>query len=538
MDKQTKENILQQGVPFSQCDLWKLQREFFEQQGINAWVNQVPFYITSNPYIANSYAQIILQFMQDCISNKRYNALEPFYILELATGSGTFSFYIIKQLLKLRQDMDMEHIPFVYVMTDFTINNIQYWQQHPMLQDYVAQGILDFAQYDMEVMQPIKLVQSGISLKRGAESPNPLIVIANYAFDTVSHDVFNIKNGELAEGLARVSTPDTGQQSPIDLNNINVEFSYRPANNNYYADSNLNEILLYYTRHYNDINLLLPIGSLRCIQNLQQLSQSNLLLLATDKGYSNHVADFNAQDPTIAWHGSVSLMVNFDAIGQYFKQCGGDFYYQTLQQEIVSCAFVLGQTFKTLKPTKHMLLTHFDQFGPGNLFNFYHHISATKHQCKLTTLLSYLNATLWDPQIFDELLPYILTLVEQSDETTVKDLLLILPKIAANFYYVPGGANTLLNIGILLQKLGKYSEALNYFQQILQDPKQHVIAYYNMGLCYFYQNDYGNALAMFQHAKQLQPKDIMLNGWLLKLESELKLQPIKEPSAATGEELI
>jgi len=56
-----KENttILEQDRPLSQSVLWNFQREFYKREGMEAWNWQVPFYVTSNPYIANSYASLI-----------------------------------------------------------------------------------------------------------------------------------------------------------------------------------------------------------------------------------------------------------------------------------------------------------------------------------------------------------------------------------------------------------------------------------------------------------------------------------------------
>lgn len=50
-----KENttILEQDRPLN------FQREFYKREGMEAWNWQVPFYVTSNPYIANSYASLI-----------------------------------------------------------------------------------------------------------------------------------------------------------------------------------------------------------------------------------------------------------------------------------------------------------------------------------------------------------------------------------------------------------------------------------------------------------------------------------------------
>jgi hypothetical protein len=43
--------IIEQDQRLSHSMLWELQREFFARQGT------VPHYITSNPFIANAYAQ-------------------------------------------------------------------------------------------------------------------------------------------------------------------------------------------------------------------------------------------------------------------------------------------------------------------------------------------------------------------------------------------------------------------------------------------------------------------------------------------------
>ncbi len=55
--------IFEDGKPFSECALWDMQRDFFVREGVNAWDHQVPFYITSNPSIANSTAQMLLRFL-------------------------------------------------------------------------------------------------------------------------------------------------------------------------------------------------------------------------------------------------------------------------------------------------------------------------------------------------------------------------------------------------------------------------------------------------------------------------------------------
>src|ERR1700740_2950565 len=60
--------VLEKDVPLSSSLIWRLQREFYAQRGLKAWTeDQVPSYITNNPFIAEIYAEIVGGFLSDCI---------------------------------------------------------------------------------------------------------------------------------------------------------------------------------------------------------------------------------------------------------------------------------------------------------------------------------------------------------------------------------------------------------------------------------------------------------------------------------------
>jgi hypothetical protein len=67
-----------------------------------------------------------------------------------------------------------------YVMSDFSERTLAYWQQHPFLQPYIEQGVLDFALVDLSQPQDIVLRLSGEVL-----AGQPLVVLANYVFDSI-----------------------------------------------------------------------------------------------------------------------------------------------------------------------------------------------------------------------------------------------------------------------------------------------------------------------------------------------------------------
>ncbi len=62
--------ILEEGVKLSDSLIWHLQNVSYAEAGPEAWTKGVPFYITSNPYIARAYAQVFLGFLRDCLSMK------------------------------------------------------------------------------------------------------------------------------------------------------------------------------------------------------------------------------------------------------------------------------------------------------------------------------------------------------------------------------------------------------------------------------------------------------------------------------------
>lgn len=114
---------------------------------------------------------------------------------------------------------------FKYVVTDFSHANFGFWMNHPRLQELFALGVLDFAVFDAEAAPGfvggehaggqdgfggqaeegdndvvtsrgrlwgsgcLRLELSGEELRPG-DLENPIIVVANYVFDSLKQDAF------------------------------------------------------------------------------------------------------------------------------------------------------------------------------------------------------------------------------------------------------------------------------------------------------------------------------------------------------------
>jgi hypothetical protein len=124
-------------TPCSKSHLWKLMMSFYERKGPESWSQGiVPHFITCNAFIGRQYAKVLHGFIKDCMrpnSKIGLDVNEPLYIIELGTGSGKFSFYMLKALEEMQAVCDFPMNKIVYVMTDFTETNFDYWSAHPSL---------------------------------------------------------------------------------------------------------------------------------------------------------------------------------------------------------------------------------------------------------------------------------------------------------------------------------------------------------------------------------------------------------------------
>lgn len=91
----------------------------------------------------------------------------------------------------MKATMDFPVNKIVYVLTDFTDANVNYWAEHPQLKQYFDSGQMDCAIFDAVNDSDIKLAKSGKVLSPGSVK-NPLCVVANYLFDTLCHDIFQV----------------------------------------------------------------------------------------------------------------------------------------------------------------------------------------------------------------------------------------------------------------------------------------------------------------------------------------------------------
>ncbi|WP_413167780.1 tetratricopeptide repeat protein [Capilliphycus salinus ALCB114379] len=498
---------LEQNQPLSQTLLWQLQRNFFAQQGINAWNhNTVPHYITSNPYIANAYAKVVLGYLRDW--QLILDPTHPIYILELGGGSGRFAYHFLKKFWSFFPQTSLNPLPVKYILSDFSPSNLHYWHHHPFLQPYFQQSKLDIAQFDAQNSQTLHLQhanQTHTTLK------NPLIVLANYFFDCLPQDAFTLKQNQLHASLVSLTLPphltSPKLEDPDLVRHLQITYSDRPITPNYYDNPAYNQLLHYYQQHLNNTTVLLPIIGLKCLDNLRRLSQDRLLLISGDKGYSKLEDWRDRPKPYMAFHGNCfSLMVNYHAIGQYVINQGGQTLHTPHRHTSLNIsAFLFGHPPTNYAETRHAYQEAIVNNSPDDFFNLKKAIEYHCDRLSLQQIIAYLRLSGWDTKIFLGCLSPLTQQIESASNSQRQELIQVIQNIWDTYYPIGEPQDLAFQLGELLIKLQDYHTASWYFQQSLKLYGLQPNTLYNLGLCYHHLNKPDASLYCLHQVQALDP---------------------------------
>ncbi len=524
--------LIESSKRLSDSMLWNLQRQYYDQRGLSAWASgAVPSYVTSNPYIANAYAQVVMAFLRDAAAAPpSHNGAcllkrdKPIYIVELAAGHGRFSFLFLKKLLSLLAQSSLRDLNIRYVMTDFTESNLRSWQAQPLFKPFIESGVLDFGLFDIEKDTTIKLWYGGQPLTATAVE-NPLIIIGNYIFDTLTQDLFRFDNGQVYE--MRVTTYHSHQQAP-DLSNPEVmsQFSmtYEPHLINpatYYSEPFLNQLLLEYRDRLSDTTIALPTGALRGIFRLLELSGKRCLLLSSDKGYTHEDELFFLTNQHIQFHGSLSMMVNFHCMGLALGHPSiGGLSMATAQRHInlKTAGFLVGAKEEMFRDTLLCFREQMDVFGPYDFYTLTTQARQSTQNPQIEQILCLLRLSQYDPNLVLEFSKELLEQAPALSETIKQELYLALLRCWENFY--PLGRDLPFEVARILLAMRRPKEAVLFNQHSIELFGEHPVTLGNMGICYYHAEEPEEALRCFDLSLHLNPNYGLPKAWKARLSGE------------------
>lgn len=483
------EVILEAEKPLSQSMLWKLQTDFFANQGPEAWIKGiVPQYITTNPYIANLYAKTVFAYCRDYAAREDFDKNTTIYIMELASGVGRFTYTFLKRFLHMIEKSSLKGLKFKYIVTDLAERNIEYWQNHSFLKPYFESGILDCATFDMAQDDEICLRNSGEVLSVG-NLKNPLILFANYTFDSLPQDTFYVDKGKLFEGLITITTQ--GEQVKAEDKSILAGLDYyytdkQIQGNGYYEDANFNDILLYYKESLEDTAFYFPIVALRCIRRLKRLFKDDIILISSDKGYKNEESMYKNYHPYLSKHGCISMTVNFHALELYFKALGGKAIHSIYEHENVNMSlFLLSQSPQDFIETTMAYNEIIESIGPDDFYIIKKGVVPLNKSLATKELLTFLRFTVWDARTFIEFYNTLLERIEQEEDFPKDELIMVIHKVWEHYFPIGEEGDVAYCLGSLLAYFGCDNDALKLFRSSLEFYGENAVIYYEIALCYY-----------------------------------------------------
>jgi tetratricopeptide (TPR) repeat protein len=494
--------VLEKDVPLSKSLLWSRQRDYYVQRGLKAWTDDnVPAFITNNPFIAEIYAGIVAGFFDDCAALESLSPACPLRVLELGAGTGKFSYLFLRHLSALLRERGIDPLSVRSCMTDCSESLAAEWRGNPQLAEFVRAGMLEFA-----------ILEAGEKMEppfAGGDTKGPLVVIANYVFDSLPQDAFVVQDRRLLEALLTTQGSAGGEtRLPKDL-----ELSYNNvgAASDRYRDPSWNDILRGYRDRLPGATVLFPSAALGLLDRLAGFSNGRLLLLAADKG---HVQESDLAlapgPPALEWHAAgncFSTMVNFDAIGKYFTGGGGDALLPEKHSgSLKVCAFLQRRPGDSFPATGKACRGAQEAFGLDDLFALLAWLNVHMEEMLLPQILAVLRLTRWDPTAFMRIFP---VLAGQARNAAAErhDLRHAALRTWANHYPVTAGENVLaFQCGVILLELRFYAEAHEMFKTAQRVLGPSAATSYNLGLCAQGLERPAEALAFMEEACELDPQ--------------------------------
>ena len=523
------DHVLEGPRRLSQSLLWGLQRTYYEQRGPSAWsTHQVPWFVTSNGCLARAYAEVIDAFLRDVAAGQADPTAAPtVHLVEVGAGHGRLGFLLLEQLTALAQARAElgPRAPWRYVMTDVAESNLAACAAHPALRPHLEAGRLDLARFDAEADTELHLRQSGVVLAPAA-AVGPIVVIANYVFDSLRHDAFRVDAGVVSESLAALhgSAPEPDLGDPALLERIELVYQHAPIAPGYYGDPALDAILDEYQRTLHDTVVTVPVGPLACLRHLRALAHGPMLLLSADKGdvHPDELLRRLAPQPVV--HGSFSLTVNYHAIATWVRHLGGQALPVTPRPgTVVMTGYLLDAPPPAVARTAAAFATHVEAFGPMDFLLLQDELRPADRPLGLAAALALLRFSDWDPSLFYRVVDRMLPQLDDAGADLRRETRRALGRVWARYYHLGGTQDLPFEIARVWQRLGLTQEAMRMYEQSIALFGDSPVTQHNLGLC-LYDTDqrYPEALAAFERSLALDPGYGPSLTWKIKTEAELR----------------
>jgi tetratricopeptide (TPR) repeat protein len=413
--------LVEKMIPVEQSKVWGLLESFYKQQGPNAWSQGlVPQGSTANCYIADTYASIVAGFLNDLDRNKiPGNPL----IIELGGGNGRFAWQFMQRLTRYHRPLSDQSINFKYLLTDASESNLNAWKTNTRLKQFYESGLMEYGLLRISENSTIKIGNSDLDIN--SLSDRPVIIIANYLFDSIPAEMYGLKNGQLHQILLTLNQKnDDAKSSGFD--NLEPTYHWQTIEKPQTGLDSLDNIINSYKLITSECVAPVPRLGFKFLNHFVERNKP-LLMLASDMAFTDP-NQFPAEPPLI-FDSYFAHYTNFHVFRELFKKYKGGMCTQRHHDpDFCTAAFFLpGQDFSM--GTQHFFST-FDtaklqlvEFSPYDAHEMNDLLKQGTTEPTFRQIFSWLRLSRFDPDVAIQCIHPLLEAIHRSDNNLNKQML-------------------------------------------------------------------------------------------------------------------
>ncbi len=396
-------------------------------------------------------------------------------------------------------------------MTDMAPGLLDYWRQHDQLRLYIERDL-------------IRPVLSTSETDNGIEGwpswlLNPVIVIANYVFDSTAHGTFFTVagNGKVEERLATLH-PSTRPDAPPGATPRRVVGGGGVGAPPFRTEA-LDETLARELARRTDGTVMFPVAALRCVDRLAAAAGGRLMLLASDLGVGSIEL---LPPPEMEFDGFMFVPCDLDLIGRYVAGDRGLHRFRWTRA-LDACVAVRGIDAGELPGTGFAFTEHIERFGARGWDTLF---DLTRDGPRLAPeqWMAVAGALRYDSFLLAVTadLPAHWAVADLLNERHAHgELLRALRRFGGEIYPIPGSHDAYYDLGRMLSALGAPRDALTSFVKSIEAAGPSARTFLAMALDLRTIGRLPEALEALRDALEADPSHVLARGWMAQIEIEI-----------------
>jgi hypothetical protein len=508
-----KANDIQDPVPFSRSPCWDMLRKYYQKEGPKAWNGKVPYHATSNMNVAYAYAELLVAYYLDWVSNFGQPD-KPLLIFELGAGSGRFSYYLLLALKDVAAINNLDLGCFKLLITDFAEENVRSWLSNPQFKPYFDKGVLDCLQFDVQADPSLVCLHSRKKLGLDDFSIAPFF-LAHYLLDSLPIDVFRVKEGNLYAVHVGLEIDKSSSYPKSDIRRLQLNKRLLRVKGDCYKNKQHNDLVNTAVDKIEEGYFDFPVTTFNLLDKLSEMVAGKYMFSCIDKGYVNWGCYREGTFPTIFYHDNTfSFDFNFCMLSAYLDSKDKHQLWITSNRQLIkwhvaSCGVEMDKTPQIDRFAQITL----EKSTPTDYMYLYSLAVDEEFDWPFTALVSLLALSNWDPVLFVQAAPSLASQVAKASFDERSFLFSYFDTIEKNYFHASDSGDIYLAIGRLCHAAEMYDDAIVYFEKSKSIFGEGYPVYYALGKCYFSAGDSSTAMGMFAHAQKFQVTK-QLKSWI------------------------